>query len=106
LLHWIAYTPEGTQAMFRRTGYMPGLKSAPVFKEIQADPVFKPYYDVLTTARYARINIPVASRYYDILAEEGDKAIQGKVSAKEAMDAAAQRGQQEWENFNREFGGK
>jgi multiple sugar transport system substrate-binding protein len=103
-MHWVAYTPEGTQAVFKHAGGIPGWRPSPALKEVQGDPLFKAFYEVLTTARLARINIPVAARLYDFLAEQGDAAIAGKVTARQALDTVAQLTQAEWAQFNTQNG--
>ena len=41
-MHWVAYSPEGTQAVFKHAGGIPGWRPAPVLKDVQADPSSKP----------------------------------------------------------------
>ncbi|MDW8101202.1 MAG: ABC transporter substrate-binding protein [Anaerolineae bacterium] len=103
-IYWVVCTPEGTEAEWNTLGFPPGWKHAPVFEKIKADPLMKPYYDVLVTAKHAKDPIPVGAFYQAQLEELAGEAVYGRMTPLAAMREAKKRTMEEWQRFKEQQG--
>jgi multiple sugar transport system substrate-binding protein len=103
-IYWLCCTPEGTTAEWKNLQFPPGWKQSPAFEEMKADPLMKPYYDVLLTAKHAKDPIPVGAYYQGQLEELVGQAVYGKMTPTEALAEAKKRTMDEWKRFIEELG--
>lgn len=101
-MRWVTASDEGTMAQWETTGYPPAYNKSPVLDLLKNDEVFKPYYDVLTTATNIRPPFPVSDFFFQKLDMEVNAALFGQKTPLQAMRTVRSETETELERFRKE----
>lgn len=101
-IQWFAATEEGTSILYRGTQLPPVYLKSPVLEQIKADPIGKPFRNVMFAARHSRPAMSVADFYTAQLEEQGSRALFGELTPYAAMKKVKDETQTELRRFLRE----
>ncbi len=90
-----------TQVSFaRRMGTIPALKAAALDPRVSSDPLLRPFIDAMGHARYRPVH-PAFPEVESYIYQAMDKAVNGEMSPRAALDWAAERAQKVLDRYNR-----
>lgn len=96
---------KDAQVLFsRRVGTIPALKAAAFDPRVSGDPLLKPFIDAMVHARYRPVH-PAFPEVESYIYQAMDKAVNGEMSPKAALDWAADRAQRVLDRYNRHLRG-
>ncbi|WP_020574276.1 extracellular solute-binding protein [Actinopolymorpha alba] len=103
-IKWVSTADDGTKAQWDTVGFPPAYNKSPVVETMRNDEMWKPYYDVLTTATNTRPPFTVSDFFFQRLDQEVTKAIFGLKTPLQALRKVKEDSQGELERFRKEVG--
>ncbi|MBV9866691.1 MAG: ABC transporter substrate-binding protein [Abitibacteriaceae bacterium] len=94
-VHWACATPEGTAAIAREVGLLPGYRRSPAIAQVKHDPRLGMFVKILEDSKHQRPVMPVQAFFMGALDRAVERAIYAKQTPQEAMDQATAETQRE-----------
>ncbi len=99
---WITTSEQATTIQGKTFGGFPGVKAAPYYETVKADPKLKAFYDILTETKHQRPVMPAQAFFTGELSSAVDAVVFGQKTAQQALDDATTKTQKELDRILRE----
>jgi hypothetical protein len=91
----IGATREGTTALYRETGWLPGYRPSPALAMVEKDPQLRIFLHILETSKHQRPTMAAQGYYMGALDRAVDNALYNKQTPEQALRQATRDTQRE-----------